>query len=299
MQGPGKIVHGNPENSPEAWYAFVEDYSGLIYSVIKRYLLRESQDERRTMYVDILQVFHDGKLAEFDGRAALSTWVTVVVRSRCLDFLRHKYGRREPPRWLRSCTGQEQEIYRLYYLEGVSFIEICARLSREGAPLALEDLAESIRRMEGRIDHSSRRRLAYDLEARSIGATSGMLLEFLDELKWRSRARYEDQNPERALLRHEEAAGLARLRGLLDELPDLERDVLGLRFFAGYTAGQISQELQVGNQRKVYSLIDRGLRRLRNLFNDNGPTASVTGTSLETGKRPKPEPGKKHLSHEG
>jgi DNA-directed RNA polymerase specialized sigma24 family protein len=200
---------------------------------------------------------------------------------------------------LRSCSEQEREIYRLYYLEGVSFIEICARLSREGAPLALEDLAESIRRMEGRIDHSRRRRLAYDLEARSIGATSGMLLEFLDEFKWRSRAQYEDQNPETALLRREAAAGLVRLRGLLDELPGLERDVLGLRFFAGYTAGQISQKLQVGNQRKVYSLIDRGLRRLRILFKDSGPTANVAGKSLEISKRPKPEPGRRQKSHEG
>lgn len=270
MQEPGKISRESPENPTEAWYAFVEDYSGLIYSVIKRYLLRESQDDRRTMYVNILQVFHDGKLAQYDGRAALSTWVTVVARSRCLDFLRHKYGRREPPRWLRSCSEQEQEIYRLYYLEGISFIEICARLSREGAPLALEDLAESIRRMEGRIDRGSSRRLAYDLEARSIGATSGMLLEFLDELKWRHRAQREDQNPETALLRREAAADLTRLRGLLDELPSLERDVLGLRFFAGYTAGQISQELRVGSQRRVYSLIERGLRRLRVLFSESG-----------------------------
>jgi DNA-directed RNA polymerase specialized sigma24 family protein len=266
MQVPDHQPPFIPRESVEDWHAFVENYSALIFSVINRYLLRESSDERRTMYVNILQILYEGKLAEYDGRAALSTWITVVTRSRCLDFLRHKYGRRQPPRWLRSCSDQEKEIYRLYYLEGRSFREICAVLGGKNEPLSLEILAESIRLIEMRLDRGIRRRLAYDLEARSIGATSGALLEFLDELKGRLANSRDDLNPEQDFIRREGEAGWNRLSELLHELPAVEREVLGLRFEAGYSARKIAAELQLKNQRQVYTIIERGLKRLRGMF---------------------------------
>lgn len=250
----------------EDWHAFIEQYSNLIFSVIRRYLVRESEDDWRTVYVDTLKVFYEGQLVGFDGRAALSTWVTLITRSRSLDFLRGKYGRRDLPSWLGQFSEPEQEVYRLYYLQGWDIRHIAQKVSQEGLTLSADEVVETLRRVESRLDRRTRRRLAYELQGRSVGALTGQMLEYLDHLQesWRDRER--DQDPLRVQEQADALAGAQRLRSLLADLPDREHEALELRYFRGYSARRISSRLQLENPRRAYTLIERGLRRLRTLF---------------------------------
>lgn len=259
----------SPENripALEDWHAFVDQYSNLIFSVIRRYLVKESEDDWRTVYVNTLKVFYEGKLTGFDGRAAMSTWVTLITRSRSLDFLRSKYGRRDLPSWLGTSGELDQEVYRLYYLEGWGLRHIGQKLARDGEPLPAEDLVEILRRFENRFDRGARRRLAYELHGRTVGAQSGLMLEYLDDLQEEWRAKGVKQSPDRALEQGETLAGVERLRNLLAELPAAEQEVIELRYFQGYSAKRISSRMQLAGPRRAYTLIDRGLRRLRTLF---------------------------------
>ena len=59
------------------WHAFVDRYAGLIYSVIRRQLFAEEEDDVRTVFADVLESLYRGKLSEFRGSSELSTWLIV------------------------------------------------------------------------------------------------------------------------------------------------------------------------------------------------------------------------------
>ena len=78
------------------WDDFVEQYSALIYSVIRRILLTYRKDAGDWDLNEIFQevfvklIKDDYKLLRtYDpAKASLSTWLTIVTRSTAIDFLR-------------------------------------------------------------------------------------------------------------------------------------------------------------------------------------------------------------------
>src|SRR5215831_19335507 len=94
--------------SLEAWHAFVLRYSGIIFSMVRRYLPDRDDDTRRDAYVRTLEHFYRTGLAHYDGRTRLSTWVMTVTRSRCLDLLRERHGRRRLPTWIQQLSTSDQ-----------------------------------------------------------------------------------------------------------------------------------------------------------------------------------------------
>jgi DNA-directed RNA polymerase specialized sigma24 family protein len=272
------LVTAVSSGSLEAWHTFVERYAALIHSWVHRYLVKESQDDRRTVFVNTLEALYEGRLSEYDGRAALSTWVSVITRSQCLDHLRRLRGRKQSPKWLAGLSERDRQVYRLYYLEGQSCRQIRERLGSNGNALNVEDalnvegalnveeLAESLSRIEDRLERTTRRRMAYDLHACSVGGTTGRLLEFFDHVKQENELKIEAQSPEHRLKQREALEGIARMRGYLKRLPQLEREALELHYFEGYSAKRIASMLELRNQRRAYTLIERGLRRLYSMF---------------------------------
>ena len=73
--------------------------------------------------------------------------------------------------------------------------------------------------------------------------------------------------PDQVLERKELEAMGRRVRELLAEMSDEEREIMRLRFDEGWTARRISDELGMGGQRKVYTVIDRVIRSIRNRMN--------------------------------
>jgi RNA polymerase sigma factor (sigma-70 family) len=56
------------------------------------------------------------------------------------------------------------------------------------------------------------------------------------------------------------------VRELLAELSEEEQDVVRLRFEEGMTAQQIAEERGLAGQRRVYTILDGALRKLRKLL---------------------------------
>lgn len=251
--------------STEAWHSFIERYSGLIYSVLRRHLYDE--ESIRSVYVDTLERLYKGTLETFEGRSALSTWLVLVARSSALDHLRRQFGRRELPVGIKRLSRRDQQIFRLYFLEGLSVDAVRHWASENGASISVEDLAATLRRIESGVGSRVMRRIAYDVCASSAGAASGRMLEFLDWHRAKQAEKSRRRTPEQDLLDKEARATAARARELLDELPEAERVVLKLRFERGWTAAKIAEELGLESPRRAYTAIDRGLRYLRNLLN--------------------------------
>ena len=245
----------------DAWERFVHGHTGVIVSVLRRYLF--DAEEVRDAYVDTLTELRRGKLAEYEGRSSLTTWLAVVARGAATDHLRRKLGRREDPAGLADLDDRGREVYRLYYVEGLAYADVTLRLQQAGRLGPDESLAEILADIESRLSDRTLRRIAWDLHAASAGAATGRLAEYLQAARDEADARAHEQSPERALLADRAEKRLAAIRELIASLPEEERRILTLRFDEGWTAEQVAEALDLPDRRRVYTIQERALARLR------------------------------------
>lgn len=259
----GEILDG----STAQWHTFVDRYAGLIYSVIRRQLFAEDEDEIRGVFTDVLDVLYNGKLGEYEGRADLSTWLIVVSRGKALDYLRRRDGRRKLPQAHDQLTPLEQQVFRLHHVEGLSFEALIHTLDASGQHVTADDVANAVIRIESLMDAGYLRRLEYNARAPAMGVVSGRLLDFLTNMQIHYE-RNRTETPDRALERKRLEEMGQRVRSLLSEMSTEEREVMRLRFDEGWTAKRIADEMSLGGQRRVYTIIDRVLRKLRTLLGE-------------------------------
>lgn len=252
--------------SIEAWHRLVERYSSLIYSMERRYLPGESDEVRRTVFVDTLKSLYEEKLAAYDGSSALSTWISLITRRMCVDHLRQRLGRQNVPVWLAHLSERERDVYRLYYLEGLSYAQICAELGDDAVPLPVDELIACFSTLDEKMTPGLRRRLAYDLHARSSGEVLGRVAEFVDTLRAEQQDQSMRSNPDVVLENRVREESVARIRQAMAELPESDQAMLEMFFFRGWTARRIADDQRLSGQRRAYTLINRSVRRLRRVF---------------------------------
>lgn len=257
------LVRAILEGSSEAWRDFVTRYSGLIHAVIHRYLYAVNADEARTVYVDTLASLRRRKLATYEGRAALSTWLTLVARTMVLDHLRHRFGRHELPDALRKLDEADQKVFRLYYVEGRSFGEVRGCLGRNGESWAISRLLASLRRIEDRLDSRWLKRLSYDLHAQSTGAVSGRLIQYLEHVRREFQENAGVQSADYDLMEREAQQTLAQVLAAIARLAPEDREILTLRFDRGWSARRIADELGLAGPRVAYTALERIVRKLK------------------------------------
>jgi RNA polymerase sigma factor (sigma-70 family) len=259
-----ELVHAITGGSEVAWHEFVERYTGLILTVLRRYLFDE--EEARNCCVGVLEGLYRGKLATYQGRATLASWLAAVSRSAARDALRRRFGRREVPASLRRLGELPCEAFRLYYIEGLSFDAVRHWVRPHGEPMSAEELCGVLQDIDAKVTDRTLRRVAYDLGATSVGAASGRMLEFLEHYSREVERAEWAASPECVLLRREIEEFKQRLQEGLAKLPEADRRALMLRFDRGWSAEQIAGELKLASPEKAYPLVRRALRRLRKLL---------------------------------
>ena len=250
-----------------AWHDLIDRYSGLIYGVIRRQLFTEDDDDIRGVYVEVLQALYRGGLATFEGRSSLATWLIVFSRHRALDLLRRRRGRLRPPRWYVRLDDLRQELVRLHFVEKLPLDAVVHQIRAGGHPIGrdevvsiLLELCETIpRRSLYRIDAVPVRR--EDVEARTEELMSD--LRVLDESVGGTGTAGDG---EARLVAEEERERVDRLRVAMARLSREEQEIIRMRFYEGWTARRFARELGLNGPRKVYSLIDRGLAKLKKVL---------------------------------
>ncbi len=135
----------------KSWDELITRYSGVIYRVIKTFRL--SRQEEADIYQQIfLELYKDNhrKLKSFQGKCSFSTWISVVTRRYCINYLRDKKQRfklitdidpekinakeDEPfskvetdlliEKLIAELSSKDRLILKLYYLKGLSCKEI-------------------------------------------------------------------------------------------------------------------------------------------------------------------------------
>jgi len=270
-EGEVELARAVVAGSREAWRTFAQRYSGLIHAVIRRHLSSRDPDEIDGLFVAVLDALYRRKLATYEGRAALSTWLTLVVRTEVFDHLRRRFGRREVPETLGELTEPEREIFQLHFIEGHEVREIVRRLSADWNGWTASRVLAVIGRLEQRLDGRWMRRMAYDIHARTVGVASGRLLEYLDHLRTEMQLQ-NGHGSDYELMEQEAHRTTACVQMLIAQLPEDERRLLTMRFENGWSAKKIAAELGNGSPRAVYTALNRVVRGLRRTLRRQGVT---------------------------
>lgn len=271
-EGEIELARAVVAGSREAWRSFAHRYAGLIHAVIRRHLMTRDPDEIDAVFVAVLDALYRRKLATYEGRAALSTWLTLVVRSEVFDHLRQRFGRRDVPKTLGQLKGPEHQIFQLHFVQGHEVREIVRRLTANGSDWSVSRVLTVIGRMEQRLDDRWLKRMAYNLHARTVGVASGRLLEYLDHMRHEMQLMNGRHDPEYDLMEQEARRTTACVQALVAQLPEDDRRLLTMRFENGWSAKKIAAELGNGSARAVYTALNRIVRGLRRRLRREGVT---------------------------
>jgi len=247
--------------STEAWHRFVDRYGGVVYATVRQYLFDD--EDRRDAWTDVMARLYEGSLEGYEGRSALSTWLVIVARSAACDLLRARRGRRSEPPAVAALGDRERHVFQRLYQDGISPEELRHEMIESGRMKAGESVARIVDTVDSALGGSTLRRIAWDLQARSVGAVSGRMLEYLDTLVDQQREKATAMSPEQRLHESHVRETLARVDDLVERLPAGDREILNLRYRSGWTAQRIANELEIDGQREVYTSVDRSIRTLR------------------------------------
>ena len=250
----------------EAWQTFLLKYSGLIFSVVRRHLPAEKEDDVRTVSVEIMKKLYEGDLAKYKGNTQLSTWLFVYVKRRALDYWRAKHGRYREPVGLCRLMDIDRKVLKLFYIDKMSLEIVIQSLNWNGQNITANDVIESILRIENTLDRRYLRRLDNEHHARLSKVASVSLMKYMCYLRIELESQAGGKMPDDSLIERETSELADRVRALVANLSDMEKRIIELRFSQRKTAGEISDILKLDGPRKVYTIISRIIHKLRGSF---------------------------------
>ena len=257
-----KLVQEVISGSESAWHCFIESYSRLIHMILRRYIT--SEEDVHDVYIEVLESLYQGQLATYKPTARLSTWLTIVSRTKAIDSIRRKYGRQRIPESLKDLSEADREIFYLFYIKGLDFDSVRYHKSTgRKEPLRAEVLAAALNRIESRLSSNTLRRLGFNSLAFKAASTSNRMLEYIQYHRSEIEAQNKSQNPESILMIQEMQKVALQLHKLISDLPAPENQCLYLYYYKGFSARKVANQLQLKSARQAYTIIQRGIKQLR------------------------------------
>lgn len=246
----------------EAWSQFLEEYSGLIFQVI-RHFERDADLASDCFQFVCERLSENGsrRLLRFkpQGPASFSTWLRAVVRNLCLDWHRKHFGRPRVFKSISRLSAFDQEVFRYVYERGVSFDETLLLLRSNFPVVTPTLLAESTERIQKELTKKQR----WLLRARFAERSQETKVS-LEEPEATIRDVPDPRpNPEAQAALRERAVALQRALGRLSQR---ERLLMRLRFEEELTLDQVATLLDLGNAQRAERQIKAILARLRQEF---------------------------------
>lgn len=257
------LVRSIRNGSIKSWHRFLEQYSGLIYSIIRRHLYTQDEDEIRNVYVDILEALYGGDISNYRGESKLSTWLSVYTKCRVVDAARKRYGRRQNPKGYERLSEFDRGVLRLFFRERLPLEIVIFTLRWEGFSATIDKIMESIQLIYNILDNRYLARLDREYSARRKGIDSVRTLRLLAHLKNEYSRKIHHERPDRQLLEKEALETAIQIRSALDDLTEFEQKIIHLRFYEGWTARRIAEKMEIKGERRVYRIIDKILLKLR------------------------------------
>lgn len=182
----GLLQAADPAAREAAWKTFLETHSRLLLHTART--LGRDYDAMMDTYAYLLEQlqrddFHRLRAYVVDDRSKFTTWLVVVARRLCLDYLRHRYGRPD--------AGPRSSMARAVRRQLVDFLAEEIDPSGRTDPAAPDNPETQLRKSElskalidalGDLEPRDRLLLKFrfddDLPAREIGQVMGFATPF-------------------------------------------------------------------------------------------------------------------------
>ncbi len=251
-----------------AWHRFVEVYNDRMQSIIGRYV--SDRDIRQDLFVSLLEKLKDQKLAHFDGRSTLSTWLFVVTVNHCRDYFRSSKGIRHVLTAIEGLRPIERRFFKLAFVQGMPIHEVLDSIRAEmGEHITYLDLIECEERIVTRAREEKLGRLIEKLLSPAIRQKQpgGAAPAAADRARTAGRAQ-----PPIDILAESDLfqKALQNLREALLQLPRRDQIILKLKFEHKASARRICEVLDLGNERMVYRRLEKLLIKLKEMLLETG-----------------------------
>lgn len=256
----------------EGWSEFLAHYSDQIYKTA--YLTTSDKEEASDCYLHVCeQLSREGfkRLLRFkpEGKAKFETWLSVVVRNLCFDWLRKRFGRRRPFRSMQRLPVFENEVFQLHVRQGMRLEETFAHLKARHPDTTLQDVEAAAARVEQALSPRHRwllQQYSAERETVRIGVAEENGAMAIDPVDPRP-------TPEIELLEREDQQRLSEALGKLE--PD-ERLLIRLRFEENLSLAEIAKLTGADDAQRAHYRLTMVLSKLRKF---------LTPGSLKTAER--------------
>jgi RNA polymerase sigma factor (sigma-70 family) len=246
--------------SREAWVEFLRQYSPLILQTCQHATC--GADHAADCFVfacEQLSRNNFRRLLRFrpDGPAGFPTWLRVVVRNLCLDWLRREFGR---PRLFRSIARLSQlngEVYRCRYEQALSADETLVSLRPNFPGLTMEQLAAA----EEQVRESLNSRQRWLTTTRKAQLRMQSLESSVDVIEAPVSEPVDPRPNQESLLADREQED--RLWLAVGKLAKPERLLIRMRFEQGLSLEEIAGLTGLGDAQRVHRRIADILDKLR------------------------------------
>lgn len=230
----------------------------VVQGVARRHQLSADDAEELTSVVRFKLIDKDfAILRKFEGRSAITTYLSLVVERLCLDYFNEQWGKWRPSAAARRMGGVAIQLERLVLRDGMTFDEAAMTLqTNHGVTLSRDDLLTMMAQLPTR----TIRRCAGEEELALVAATGGV--------------------PDRAFDLPEEYELVIRIDEILEEaiadLPHTDQLLLQLRFREGMSVGHIAQVLK-SEARALYNRLATIAKQLRTRLKQEGIDGTQAG----------------------
>lgn len=240
-----RLFSDDAEAAERAWKEFLRRYSSLFLKVIWQF--ERDVDAAMEKYVYVCTHLAANNLARLrkyqpeqrEHLPKLSTWLTIVVKNLCVEERRVTHGRRRLPRALLSLSEFDQQVFKHCYWEGYTAQEVSEMIGAVNS-----ESTSSVRDALDRIEA-----LALRPSKTWADALPKAFVSF-DE-QWHGNGKASDLDESRSS------------ESLLDVLTSEERLVVQFRFWEDLSAPDIARLMNLSSPRKVYTLLERALKKMR------------------------------------
>ncbi len=243
-------------SSEEAWSKFLEDYSALIYQVIRHF--EKEEDSRADCFIYVCEKLcadRFKRLRKFrvEGPASFSTWLRAVVRNLSLDWHRQRFGRYREFQSVADLPTEDRETYHYVYEMGYPAEEAFQLLTGKLPNWTADKMEQSLERLQ------------QALTPRQLLVLQSRQLSFHPVENWASDESTSGINqlsdpapsPEESSILEQQSRVLARA---MSRLSSQDRLLIRLRFEEGLTLQQISQLTGIKDaqttDRKIKSILE-------------------------------------------
>ena len=264
-----ELYKRNPE---DAWVTFLRDYHALLMAVIDK--MTYDPDERMELYTyatEKLKQEHCKRLTGYFSKPRkynFETWIAVVVRNCCLDWLRKEKGRQRLAKCIDSLTSIEQTIFRYIYWNGYSYETVYELIkSRHGFRQSfaemrrlVDHIAETLQKSTGRRTVEGRNRSLIPLPLDSTE---------IDKIVYTNphHTLQEDNSPEEQVIHNDSAQFLKQA---IDSLPSEQKLIIQLYFYRGLTLQEITRILKQKNLWRVHRKLRKAIKALHKKLKAHG-----------------------------